>query len=211
MKLGLRAVVISDTHLQHSFRVPFGDLLLHCGDLTGRGTLTEINKAMEWLGDLPHTEKIFIAGNHDFLAERDPGLFKSLVPKNVTYLQDSGYEWNGLKFWGSPVTPRFFDWAFNVDRGPLIRRHWDMIPEDTDVLLTHGPPYGLLDKLPSGMKVGCRDLTARLEKLSKLKIHAFGHIHHSYGVLKNNETVFVNAATCNENYNPVNEPIVLDI
>ncbi|HND88343.1 MAG TPA: metallophosphatase domain-containing protein, partial [Saprospiraceae bacterium] len=144
----MRLVFISDTHSQHgSLQVPEGDVLLHCGDFSKRGELDEVGRFLEWFGAQPHLYKVLIAGNHDFLAEEQPDVFASLVPEGVIYLNDSGCRIEGVHIWGSPIQPWFFDWAFNRRRGPDIRRHWDLIPEDTDILLTHGPPYGILDEV----------------------------------------------------------------
>jgi Icc-related predicted phosphoesterase len=206
----LRIVCISDTHFGHQhFKIPEGDILLHAGDLSKRGRVTEISAFNDWLGELPHPHKIIIAGNHDFLFEKEPVIAKSLIT-NAIYLEDSGVEIKGLKFWGSPVSPWFFDWAFNRERGEDIRKHWEMIPSDTDVLITHGPPLGILDQTIYGKSVGCEELLDIVQKIQP-KIHLFGHIHEAYGTHKAGETLFVNASLMNVEYRPVNSPIVVEI
>jgi len=123
-------------------------------------------------------------------------------------LNDSPFEYEGLKFWGSPISPTFFDWSFNRDRGPKIKRHWDMIPNDTDILITHGPPAGILDRNRKNVNCGCDDLLEALARVNP-KLHVFGHIHESYGIHDSSSTKFVNAS---KGYNPVkNLPIVVDI
>jgi hypothetical protein len=143
----IRIVCISDTHGQHAkLSAPAGDVLVHAGDFMAFGDAPkEIVDFNHWLGKQPHRFKVVIAGNHDLMFERHPGAAKELL-SNAIYLENSGTELLGLKFWGSPVQPEFNNWAFNVARGAAIRRYWQMIPEGTDVLVTHGPPFGVLDK-----------------------------------------------------------------
>ncbi len=207
-----RIVCLSDTHnRQGRFSVPEGDILVHAGDLTGGGTLPEIAAVNVWLGRLPHRHKIVIAGNHDFLFEEENLLARSLIT-NATYLQDSVAEVEGLKVWGSPWQPWFYDWAFNLRRGEALREKWEMIPEDTDILITHGPPMGILDRTASGEQVGCEELRDRIAGMSAPpKLHVFGHIHEARGTHKTPRTTYVNASVCDLSYRPVNEPIVIDL
>ena len=134
------------------------------------------------------------------------------MAKKIRYLENGSCEFGGLKFWGSPVQPEFMDWAFNVKRGPDIKKYWDMIPDDTDVLITHGPPWGLLDQIRPGREVehlGCGELLKAVRRV-KPKLHVFGHIHGGYGSFKEGPTQFVNASLLNEAYRPVNAPIVVE-
>jgi Icc-related predicted phosphoesterase len=205
----MKIICISDTHGQHrKLNVPDGDILIHAGDITFRGEFDILRDFNIWLGELPHRHKIYIAGNHDITHETKNA--KSLIT-NATYLQDSSIVIDGIKFYGSPWTPRFFDWAFNVDRGTVIRKIWSKIPNDTNVLITHGPIYGILDTVPSGLQVGCSDLKDRIKELPDLKLHVCGHIHNSYGVKTIDNTIYVNAAVCTENYQAINKPIVVEI
>ncbi len=207
----MRLVCVSDTHLRHDFTVPDGDVLIHAGDGTHLGEPREVEAWFSWLAALPHAHKVIIAGNHDFLFQRVPEMIPALLPKGVIYLQDSGVEIEGLKIWGSPWQPWFFDWAFNLERGPAIAKAWAKIPDDTEVLITHGPPADILDKVPNGDHVGCEDLRARVKQLSKLKLHVFGHIHHSYGKRTIGGVTYINASTCSEQYWPTNAPIIIDL
>lgn len=222
----MKVVCISDTHLQHDFQVPEGDLLLHAGDATWIGSLPEVNKFAEWFSAFPHKHKIFVAGNHDWGFEKEPALFRQLLEsRGITYLEDSGIEIDGFKIWGSPWQPEFNHWAFNLSRyeGELAEK-WAMIPEDTDILVTHCPPRHILDKtmayesvMPDGIRydpprhVGCNELRTRLPDLGDLKLHVFGHIHAAYGMDILAGTCFVNASICNEKYKPVNAPMVIEL
>lgn len=212
--MGLKLVFISDTHgLHRDCKVPDGDILIHCGDITNNGEMEQIADFNDWSGHLPHIEKICIAGNHCWCFEDHRRHRAIRLLTNWDYLEDSGvwYPEFPVQFWGSPVTPTFFDWAFNRDRGPSIKKHWDKINLDTEVLITHGPPYGILDETPKGEHAGCVDLLNQIEKLPKLKVVAFGHIHSANGIIVKNGITFINAAICNEEYDPVQEAKVVEI
>ena len=204
----MRVVCISDTHERHDqIALPDGDLLVCAGDVTAQGDPASLLRFARWMERQPHRHKILIAGNHDFCFERNGA---SLLPAGVHYLQDSGVTVDGVRVWGSPWQPRFFDWAFNLDRGPQLAAKWALIPADTDVLVTHGPPFGTLDLTPRGDRVGCEALAARLDQL-RVRLHVFGHIHHSYGMVEHGQRVSVNASICDERYRPAHQPIVVDI
>lgn len=189
----LRFVCLSDTHGHHNeIDIPPGDVLLHAGDISSRGKLDQIRDFNFFLGTLPHTHKIIIAGNHDFGFEKDPDAARALIV-HATYLQDEAIEIDGIKIYGSPWQPEFHNWAFNLKRGAELRAKWDQIPADTDILLTHGPPYGILDRIWSGAKVGCVDLLARVQAV-RPKLHLFGHIHEAAGYQQVDDIHYVNAA-----------------
>lgn len=217
----MKIIFISDTHTLHGQilnEIPEGDVLVHCGDVSGRGVGSEIQDFLAWFSSLPHKNKIFIAGNHDFgFQYRDHVLQKtleSLKEQNIHYLEDSGIEIDGVKFWGSPWTPPFYNWAFMLNEDE-IKEKWEMIPRDTNVLITHGPPLGILDLVVYGQEnVGCPALMEEIVKLKDLKVHAFGHIHEEYGTamgLGENGPIFINASTCTLRYKPWNKPIVIEI
>ncbi len=197
--------------------LPKGDVLIHCGDFTGRGSIVAVCKFAKWMGEQDFRHKLVIMGNHEVGGEkRKNAEIRSIFAENgLTYLEDSGCEIEGIKIYGSPVQPRFFDWEWNRDRGADIRQHWDLIPEDTQLLISHGPPYGVLDSAPAGGgmvdHVGCEDLLARIKQLPNLKLHAFGHIHAGYGHMEQDGVVFANAATCTEAYKPTNLPIEVEL
>lgn len=230
-----RFICISDTHC-NTFDLPQGDFLLHSGDLTHTGRAKQVQGTMKWLKSQPHPHKIIIAGNHDLTLDRDFYLehgsrwhrqqtedveeikkfvepqgdttFHYLEYENMT-ITEGGATW---KVYGSPGSPWFGGWAFNYEQGEapeLVSR----IPNDTDILLTHGPPSGILDETTPGARVGCRELWKKVQSV-RPKIHVFGHIHEARGAVvkywdeedatgtpvtgdlgQRRFTVFVNAAT----------------
>lgn len=209
----MRIVTISDTHGQHhSLELPKGDMLLHAGDVSKFGAEAQILDFLAWFSSLDFAYKIFIAGNHDYFFERnDIRYIKELIPENIIYLNDSGITINGLNIWGSPVQPWFFDWAFNRKRGEEIAKHWGLIPENTDVLLVHGPVYGHLDIVDRNDEhVGCEDLRIKVDAI-KPKVVVCGHIHEAYGVKINNDICYINASVLNLGYELVNAPIVIEV
>lgn len=208
----LKGVFISDTHGKHKELIlPEGDIIFHAGDVSSTGTISEIQEFLEWFEQLDYSYKIFIAGNHDFYFEKENDeKIKEIIPENIIYLNDSGVEIQGNFIWGSPIQPWFFDWAFNRKRGAEILHHWNLIPKKTDILLTHGPPYGVLDKTVRGQHVGCEELQKILE-IVQPRIHAFGHIHEAYGVLEKEGCTYVNASVLNFKYQLVHQAIVLEI
>lgn len=209
----MRLVCISDTHGRHGeVSVPDGDVLVVAGDICGAGYAYEVGYFHEWIANLPHTHKVLVAGNHDWPFQRTPDAPEILaLKKDVTYLQDSGCIIDGVSFYGSPWQPEFYNWAFNLPRGTQLAEKWAKIPFDTDVLITHTPPFGYLDAVFTGMRVGCEDLASAVAKV-RPRVHVFGHIHHSYGVIgQSSGTFYVNACICTEAYGPENSPIVVDI
>jgi predicted phosphodiesterase len=205
----MRIVCLSDTHNLHGrLDVPEGDVLLHAGDFTGRGTVREVEAFGAFLAALPHHDKIIVAGNHDFLFERDNERARKLLG-DVTYLEDSGVSIGGLEFWGSPWQPWFHDWAFNLPPGEALAEKWALVPDSVDVLVTHGPPRDVLDETFDGRHVGCEELARALERI-RPRLHLFGHIHEAYGVEKTGQTLSVNACNCNLRYRLANPPVVLD-
>lgn len=201
----IKIVLISDTHDCYP-RVPDGDILIHAGDLTMRGTHQQISQAGNWLRSLPHKHKVVIAGNHDFLFERNQAQALEALGDGICYLENTGVTLERLRIWGSPVQPWFYDWAFNVQRGEAIRKIWDRIPHGLDILITHGPPFGILDQVSPYQDtehLGCKDLLGAVYEKNP-RIHVFGHIHGGYGFQFSplTETKFYNAAFLDEQYRP---------
>lgn len=188
-----------------------GDVLLHAGDICYKGNKEEALDFLKWFDRQPFEHKIFIAGNHDFYFEKaKPSEIEALIPKNVTYLNDSGITIDGINIWGSPITPWFFNWAFNRQRGEEIQKHWELIPAGTDILLTHGPVSGIHDAVINSQHVGCRDLWNKMKEI-KPKVHICGHIHEGYGTTKKLGIKFINACILNESYELGNKPIVFTL
>ena len=207
----MRIVCVSDTHMLHgSVVVPDGDVLVHAGDMTRKGKVADIEAVNAWLGTLPHRHKVVIAGNHDFGFEKTPAAAWAAIT-HAHYLQDSAVVLDGVRFYGSPWTPRFYDWAFNADRGDELARIWARVPPRVDVLVTHGPPKGILDRTFAGLSVGCEALRDALRSTLRPRLHVFGHIHESYGRVESDGTTYVNASTCNLLYRAVNPPVVVDL
>ena len=213
----MKLVCISDTHFRHLQMepIPDGDVLIHAGDSLGHGQPYELEEFLEWFSELPHHDKILISGNHDWIFERQPGwAAKKCDDYGVIYLNDSGIDIEGVKFWGSPVQPEFCNWAFNRMRGPDIDRHWQLIPEDTDVLITHGPPFEILDDtyMTRG-PVGCGDLRKHVFERVRPKVHIFGHIHEGHGMVEEDGITFINAAQINDYYSFADgfKPIVYEV
>lgn len=226
----LRIVCLADTHTQHrGLIMPPGDLLLVAGDFTGRGLAREIEDFDSWLSLQDYALKIVIAGNHDQLFEYKPRQARSLLP-HAKYLEDSeitlrpsmfnrpeSETWR-VRVYGSPWQPRFFDWAFNLERNSSqLRGKWRKIPgrdpqtnEGIDVLVTHTPPYEIMDTDPRGGRSGCELLRAELERI-RPRLHVFGHLHGTHGVVEKNGAIYVNASICDDRYDVHREPIVVDL
>lgn len=201
---------ISDTHTYHNMlNVPDNiDMVLFSGDCSNpRDSLEssfEVLDFLKWFGQLPIKHKIFVAGNHDVSIERGIIFKNDFTDHGIIHLWDSEITIEGLKIYGSPYTPSFGNgWAFNKDRAK-IGRVWENIPEDTDILVTHGPPKGILDLSYNRENVleFCGDLSLkkRIKKL-QIKLVCFGHIHNNdnitnqgYIKLADHDTIYSNGS-----------------
>lgn len=224
----MRIVIISDTHgHHHKIKIPQGDILIHSGDFSKFGHTNDTKDFLKWFLNLKGFDtKIFIAGNHDLKFELNPRpnwLQNILSEENLhqsdcVYLQDESFiiqdsEFSRpIKIYGSPWQPEYGGWAFNLPRhGVELEKKWGNIPDDTDILITHGPPFGIRDTGDSWRgHFGCELLIKRVNKINPL-IHCFGHFHYSYGTALIDDVAFINAAICSEQYNPINDPIVVDL
>ena len=231
-----RVVCVSDTQNRHQeLNIPRGDIFIHAGDITQKGTLHELQDFNEWLATLPCQHKIVIGGNHDETLEI-PSINKNEVFSNCTYLEYSTVEFYGWKFFGFPSSVRLFSLhnkpvylpgflysfvnylkpykAFQLDVGS--QAHLDAIssiPSDTNILISHGPPYGVCDLTSRGSMDGDNELRNQVEKRIKPKFHVFGHIHEAHGVASNKQTTFINAASPKYRWRTgkLNLPIIFDI
>jgi predicted phosphodiesterase len=202
--------------------IPFGDVLIHSGDATSRGYAHEITDFGDWFRSQPHMYKIFVAGNHDLDFQDRPSVAKYLFYGNtntpdhsdgVYYLEDSECTINVdgqlLTIYGSPWQPWFHNWAFNAYQLQL-QQIWSKIPIGLDILVTHGPPYKILDMTADKMEVGCPDLALEIE-LKRPKIHMFGHIHEARGVMEKDGIIYSNGAMLNRNYRPGSKPNIFEV
>ena len=208
----MKIVIISDTHNRHrKLTLLEADTIIHCGDFTSMGYEHEIRDFMKWFSHLNYKHKVFIAGNHEFLFEKNGLLARSYVPNNVHYLEDSGIELDGIKFYGSPVQLPFMDYAFNRPEAKL-ELHWKAIPDGTDVLITHSPPLSIGDYVKRDhLHKGSPSLYWEVVERIKPKIHCFGHIHSGYGTKVIENTTFINAALTDERNRIINQPIYVEI
>lgn len=213
----MKLVCISDTHGKHAeVEVPEGDILVHAGDCTIYGTSDDLKDFLKWFAALPHCHKILIAGNHDWIFERNPTKASQIIQRHapgIVYLEHACCVLQGFKIFGSPITPEFCNWAFNRTREQL-REAWEFIPQDSDIIVTHGPVFHGRDFAPFDKQhVGDADLRYRLEQV-RPKAHVCGHIHFGYGTApiphEHGTYLEVNASVVNEAYEVVNKPIVLD-
>ena len=202
----MRLVIFSDTHCAHEeLNMPEGDLLIFAGDMCGYGHKKEAKRFIKWMSDLPHKYKVCICGNHDWPFYKYLGFAKdSFESTGIHYLQDSSVEIDGLKIYGSPWQPEFCNWAFNLPRGKQLAEKWAMIPDDTDILITHGPPATIRDCCPTS--VGCDDLLKRVYEI-KPKLHVFGHIHTQWGISFRDGITFINASIVDDYNTKVNNSI----
>lgn len=233
-----KIVMISDTHMRHNHltgKIPECDLLIHAGDMTGRGALEDVLATYDWLEEQPARHIVTIPGNHEKGWEQNLHKYNREIKDRhpaIHALIDQSVVIEGIKIHGSPITPFFYDWAWNRSRGPVvdthyihgrvksamsIQPHWDLIPEDTQILVTHGPPFGIrdtvyqIDGMTPREQVGCHYLMETIQKrLKSLKLHVFGHIHGSSGVTMKDGVIFVNASICDEQYYPSYPPRELE-
>lgn len=222
----MKILCLSDTHglhkKIHKDWMVEADVLVHAGDCTNRGYLQEVKEFLDWFESLDYTYKIFICGNHDWIFEQYPDKIQELMKEypSITYLQDSSVIIEDKKFYGSPWQPYFHNWAFNAARDnedaitynkPLLKDKWELIPKDTDVLITHGPSFGYVDKvIGRDENLGCLALINKIKEV-KCKFHICGHIHSGRGIGNNENTTFINASILNEEYKICYTPILIEI
>lgn len=198
----MRILHISDTHSKHNLlqNLPKADVIVHSGDASFSGSDSEMLDFLNWFCNLDYLYKIFVAGNHDdcLYGEQIEGL-----PENCHYLYHSGVEIEDIKFWGVPL---FVGDSLKEGHTKQIMAQ---IPDNTDVLISHSPPYGILD-FDDNINYGCRDLLKAIERINP-RYHLFGHIHANYGIQKIGQTTFVNSAIMNGMYELVNKPKLLEV
>lgn len=201
----MRILHISDTHNLHQNlqKLPPADIIIHSGDMSMAGTGKEVMDFINWFTALKYKYKIFIAGNHDYCLEgKQQGVIQSFLPDNCYYLYNSGVTIGGVNFWGVP----FF---FSDEVSGSYKQSIVQIPKDTNILITHRPPFGILDRA-NNITYGCLDLLQKVLEI-KPRYHLFGHIHDAYGIQETRGTTFVNAALVDEGYRLLNKPLVFEI
>lgn len=211
----MKLCLISDIHgTWNKVTIPECDILISCGDYSFRGEPYMVKDFHRWLNKQNAKYVISVQGNHEKQVEQYFNVSKQIALEacpRVNFIDEGLIEIDGVKIWCSAITPFFHNWAWNRYRGDEIKKHWDKIPNDIDVLITHGPPAGVLDKCPDGRRVGCDNLYNRIYHLKNLKMHAFGHIHDSYGTQVIGNVTFINASICNEEYKATNLPITYEL
>jgi Icc-related predicted phosphoesterase len=215
----MKVAATSDIHSRLAFDIPKCDLFIIAGDLCLRGSLAEVGALNEFLSRQrsKFTTCIVTPGNHDAIFESDLSLAAATLT-NATVLIDQEINLSGFRIWASPWTPTFGNWHFMKDRGTNIRRKWDLIPEGLDILITHGPPRGILDatdgRYTGGrpLHVGCDDLLNVLQSMkSPPRYHIFGHIHHSFGKQESMNTTYLNVCLVDEDYAAKNQPVEFEL
>lgn len=195
----MNILCISDTHGRHrNLKLPKAELLLFAGDMGARSFL-QLEDFTNWLAaiDLPAERKIIIAGNNDGVFEQQPQESRKYLDGIAIYLENSSCTVDGINIYGTPVSLAFRNLFFNIPDDGNIQKYWDMIPQDTDILITHQPPFGILDSDFRKKHLGCPRLFARVKEI-KPRLHCFGHIHGGYGAKTTDGTTFVNASVCND-------------
>ena len=212
----MKVTAISDLHGDRP-KLGGGDLLIVAGDLTARDRLTEYQEFCYWLHNQKYDRKIVIAGNHDRRLQVDPFRFDEAVTGAI-YLCDSGTTWNSLKVWGTPWT-RWFESvnpdcsAFMLHTEFQLKDKFDLIPEDTDILISHGPCFGRLDYTLYGEDAGSTSLRATVDVLrgKRLKYHIHGHIHEAYGRHEEGGLITLNVSRMTRAYIPTNKIVNIEI
>lgn len=220
----MRIWLISDTHNHHDeLEVPSDiDAVIHCGDESDHGNSSmnepEARRFLEWYSSLEIATRILVPGNHSTAIEA--GLIRPGNYPDIHFLIHEQMDWQGLKIFGSPFTPKFFDWAYMKPRQELDSI-WQSIPDKTDILITHGPPKGILDvtrDMDSGepVHVGSKSLRRQVENRIRPRLHAFGHLHdeagiNNYGTVTRGGTQFINCACCNLASRLVHDGFVIEV
>lgn len=203
-----KIVAISDVHGKWGkLTIPDCDILISAGDYSFKGEPHMVKDFHAWLNKQNANHIISVQGNHETWVEKNWNQAKAIALEAcpaVHFIDEGPIEIEGIKIWCSAITPWFYNWAWNRYRGEDIKRHWDMIPNDTNILVSHGPAYGILDAVvyANGDKkehVGCNDLAEAIKRI-KPDLHICGHIHSAYGQVHIDGTSYYNASICDEMY-----------
>lgn len=205
----MKITAFSDTHgLHHSLKLFKTDMLVFAGDCMTCGYKEyELVDFLDWFSKQKSIYKIMIAGNHDRYIENNRGMFQELIklyPK-IIYLENSGIVLEGINIWGTPDSRKFCNWAFNLEEHQLDF-NFSQIPDNTNILISHTPAFGIVDKMNNGINIGEKSLRFNLNRLHKLRYHISGHIHYAYGRSGNS----MNVSVINEEYQLQNKPITFN-
>lgn len=205
----MKIIALSDSHNKHAIlgELPECDILIHAGDWSGMGRESETRNFAKWLAKQKAKHIVIVPGNHEVEFSKSLPDARNWIldecPDAIILIEEST-EIEGIKIFGSPITPWFYNWAWNVERKD-IKPYWDKIPEGTNIVITHGPPYQILDELhfpdgtPKGEFVGCNFLGDRIKEI-KPNLHIFGHIHCGFGQKHIDGTSYYNVCLCDEMY-----------
>ena len=207
----VKLLCMSDTHFdEDAVQKDTCDIFVHAGDFLGNGTLVEFLSFVNEIRDkIKYKYAILCPGNHDWICERDVSLCRGILNKNEFLLIDDAINLFNLKMYSCSYTPIFYDWAF-MKKESELKEIFKRIPDDTDVLITHGPAYGILDKNYRGNCCGSHALLERIQEV-KPKLHIFGHIHQSYGKRKYRGTKYINCSLLDDNYTMTNKPVIVEV
>jgi Icc-related predicted phosphoesterase len=210
----MKITAISDTHGNHSqVEIPEGDIIVHCGDFAGKSNLDEVVDFCDWFTGLNFRHRILVAGNHDrYVKKRETEFLKIAADRNIIYLENRSVRIQNYNFYGSPYSKKFAPGsAFLYTDEPEARKLWNLIPKETDILITHGPPLGYGDYSTEEKKhAGCPFLLEKVKEIKPL-LHIFGHIHTGFGIEIDGDTLFANASLADETWNIVNKPLVISL
>ena len=207
----MRLVVVSDTHGRHEeLGILEGDVLIHCGDACNgfQRDPEDVDRLDSWFGRQQFDVILCTGGNHDFAFEKRRSVGREVL-QNAIFLEDSRFEMGGVNFYGSPWTPELEGWAFYL-KPELAETRWSQIPADTDVLITHTPPAGVLDSNSSGKQCGCPHLRDRITEV-RPSIHCFGHVHASAGTHSADGIQYMNASMVSSRYRIVHTPLIYQL
>jgi len=213
--LKMKIVLISDTHGYELKDLPHGDLLVHCGDWSGGGAYVETFYFIKWMSSVKQNYTygvVCVPGNHDRFVESAPDLTKvQFNDAGIKLLINENIEINGVKIFGTPYTPNFYNWTF-MGTDTQLTKHFEAMSADTDLVISHGPPYGILDYVgrDGGLSVGSLALLYKIQEV-KPKVVVFGHIHEGRGSTDQNGISYYNVSSVDEYYRPIHAPVVIDV
>jgi Icc-related predicted phosphoesterase len=229
----MKIVAISDTHTQAArLTIPECDVLIHAGDSTYNGTFFEVREFVEWLKIQPAKRKIVIAGNHELSFDPTKGRHYNESTRNmlthsgdpsIIYLENDSVEIDGVKFFGSPWTPWFHNWAFNgwdsrnlptIGNCPPLKNIYQLMPADTQVVICHSPCYGVVDSSNYGNsdeRLGSIDLLKQVQRTPSVKLVIGGHIHEARGIMEIEGRVHANVSSLDRDYQTIRPPMVFNI